>query len=199
MCCYIQQPALWYICWWLGFIQRFCSCVWPFDSRISWDFCKLQTHIWYGYHKDKGKHCWRCSSPLMQNSCWSIHWWVWFVPRNNQRTACWSWKAYGECSQKLSSWSCWSILSSFWNARICSSTISWWSLPVCIWRQKPDCCWYGKRLARRSRYLPQWQEDFPYLGQWGGPAPHHLHAEGRRCSWCVWKTCQWNQSSWRLS
>jgi len=135
----------------------------------------------------------------MQDSCWPFNWWLWFISWDHQRTACWRRKADEKCSQKLPWGSGWAILPFNRHEWERSPAISWWSLPVCIWRQKFDCCWYGKRLARRSRYLPQWQEDFPYLGQWGGPTSHHLHAAGWRCSWCIWKTCQRNQSSRRLS
>ena len=35
-------------------------------------------------------------------------------------------------------------------------------------------------LTLRPRYLPQREQDFPRVGQRGGPSPPYLHAEGRR-------------------
>ena len=39
---------------------------------------------------------------------------------------------------------------------------------------------HGAGLAGGSRHLPQQGQDLPGVGQRGGPAPHHLHAGGRR-------------------
>jgi len=90
--------------------------------------------------------------------------------------------------QKLPKRPFWQILSTKGDERVNQTAACGWSFPVCVWRQKPYCCWNGEGLAWGQRNLPQWWEDFPDLGQWGRPTENHFHAKGWRCQCCFWKT-----------
>merc|ERR1711963_721758 len=70
------------------------------------------------------------------------------------------------------------LLSSHWHGRESKTTACRRPLPFHVRRPELEGRRHGARLARGSWHLPQQGQDLPHLGQRGGSAPYHLHADG---------------------